>query len=66
MQLWARLPLADNRLELSAGAGPYRYFDTVTSQYLPSYDNAHGWGAVLSLRLAYYFDNRWIGEMKLG
>jgi len=65
LQLWARLPLADDRLELSAGAGPYRFFDTVTSQNLPAYDNAHGWGAVLSLRLAYYFDSRWIGEMKL-
>lgn len=65
LQLWARLPMAENRLELSAGAGPYRYFDTITAQYLPSYDNAHGWGGVLSLRLAYYFDNRWIAEMKL-
>ena len=65
LQLWGRLPLLDNRLELSAGAGPYRFFDTVTGLADGSYVNAHGWGAVLSLRAAYYFDNRWIAQMQL-
>jgi len=32
LQIWGRLPLWDDRLELSAGAGPYRYFDTSAAQ----------------------------------
>ncbi|BBP97128.1 hypothetical protein BSFA1_22570 [Burkholderia sp. SFA1] len=64
-QLWGRLPLWDNRLELSAGAGPYRYFDTSEAQAGGDYSNTHGWGGVFTLRAAYYFDNRWIAEMKL-
>jgi hypothetical protein len=65
LQVWARLPLAERRWELSAGAGPYRYFDTVTGRADGAYINAHGWGAVLSLRGAYYFDNRWIAQVQL-
>jgi len=65
LQAWARLPLMDNRLELSAGAGPYLYFDTFTGRADRSYANTHGWGLVVSLRAAYYFDNRWIAQMQL-
>jgi len=65
LQFWGRLPLWAGRLELSAGAGPYRYFDTSQAQAGGDYSNTHGWGAVLTLRAAYYFDNRWIAEMKL-
>ncbi|EKS66629.1 MULTISPECIES: hypothetical protein [Caballeronia] len=65
LQLWGRLPLWNERLELSAGAGPYRYFDTSEAQSGGEYSNTHGWGAMFTLRAAYYFDNRWIAEMKL-
>ncbi|MDR5735472.1 hypothetical protein QCE47_24420 [Caballeronia sp. LZ025] len=65
VQLWGRLPLMNNRLELSAGAGPYRYFDTSEAQAGGDYSNTHGWGAMLTLRAAYYFDNRWIAQVKL-
>jgi hypothetical protein len=65
LQFWGRLPLWADRLELSAGAGPYRYFDTSQAQVGGDYSNTHGWGAVLTLRAAYYLDNRWIAEMKL-
>ncbi|WP_371826427.1 hypothetical protein [Caballeronia sp. M1242] len=64
-QLWARMPLWNNRLELSAGAGPYRYFDTSEAEAGGDYSNTHGWGGIFTLRAAYYFDNRWIAEMKL-
>lgn len=65
VQLWGRLPLRENRLELSAGAGPYRYFDTVAAEAGGNYSDTHGWGLVLSLRAAYYFDNRWIAQLQL-
>lgn len=65
VQFWGRLPLWNNRLELSAGAGPYRWFDTKQAQLGGDYSNTHGWGGLFSLRAAYYFDNRWIAEVKL-
>ena len=65
IQAWARLPLLDNRLELAAGAGPYRFFDTIAAEAGESYANTHGWGGVVSLRAAYYFTNRWIAELKV-
>lgn len=65
VQLWARWPLMNDRLELSAGAGPYRYFDTSQAESGGDYSNTHGWGGMFTLRAAYYFDNRWIAEMKL-
>jgi hypothetical protein len=58
LQAWARLPLLGDQLELSAGAGPYRFFDTIAAEAGESYANTHGWGAVLSLRAAYYFESR--------
>jgi hypothetical protein len=64
-QIWGRVPLWNDRLELSAGAGPYRYFDTSQAQAGGDYSNTHGWGGMFTLRAAYYFDNRWIAEMKL-
>jgi hypothetical protein len=65
LQAWARLPLLGDRLEVSAGAGPYRFFDTIAAEAGESYSNTHGWGAVVSLRGAYYFESRWIAELKL-
>jgi len=65
VQIWGRLPLWNDRLELSAGAGPYRYFDTSQAKAGGDYANTHGWGGVFTLRAAYYFDSRWIAEMRL-
>lgn len=65
LQAWARLPLLDNRLELSAGAGPYWFFDTVAAEAGASYSNTHGWAGVVSVRAAYYFANRWVAQLKL-
>jgi hypothetical protein len=45
--------------------GPYRFFDTIAAEAGESYANTHGWGAVVSVRTAYYFANRWIAELKL-
>jgi hypothetical protein len=65
VQFWARWPLMNERLEVSAGAGPYRYFDTSQAESGGGYSNTHGWGGMFTLRAAYYFDRRWIAEMKL-
>jgi hypothetical protein len=65
LQGWARLPLADRRFVISAGIGPYRYFDTSTEQGGGSYSDLHGWGVVYSLRAQYYFANRWIAQFQL-
>lgn len=65
LQLWGRLPLSNRRFELSAGAGPYRYFDTTAAREGNEYSNTHGWGALWSVRAAYYFDRRWIAQIQL-
>lgn len=65
IQLWARLPLANRRFVISAGVGPYRYFDTTTSQQGGSYSDTHGWGVVYSVRAAYYTSNRWVAQLGL-
>ncbi|MFM0340567.1 hypothetical protein [Paraburkholderia fungorum] len=65
LQIWGRLPLWNDRLELSAGVGPYRYFDTTAARAGGDYSNTHGWGALWSVRTAYYFDRRWIAQMQL-
>jgi hypothetical protein len=65
LQGWGRLPILNDRLELSAGAGPYRYFDTTAAQAGGDYSNTHGWGALWSVRAAWYFDRRWIAQMQL-
>lgn len=65
LQIWGKLPLWDNTFELSAGAGPYRYFDTTTATEAVDYSNTHGWGAALSLRAAYYNRSGWIGIAQL-
>lgn len=65
VQLWGRLPLWNDRVEVSAGAGPYRYFDTTAARAGNEYSNTHGWGVLWSARSAYYFDRRWIAQMQL-
>lgn len=65
LQVWGRLPLWNDRFELSAGVGPYRYFDTTAAQAGGDYSNTHGWGALWSVHAAWYLDRRWIAQMQL-
>jgi len=65
IQIWGRTNLSDRRLSLSAGVGPYRYFDTTVSSAGGGYANIHGWGAVGSLAATYYTDSRWLYELRL-
>jgi hypothetical protein len=49
VQLWARTTAFSPNLTLSAGAGPYRYFDTTVAETTDGFENAHGWGALYSV-----------------
>ncbi len=65
VQFWGRVPLEHRRLVLSAGAGPYRYFDTVPAAEGRGYSNTHGWGVLMSVRAAYYTSHRWITQLQV-
>jgi hypothetical protein len=64
VQLWGRLPLDRRRFVLSAGVGPYRYFDTEAAAEGRGYSNTHGWGVLMSVRAAYYTSHRWILQLQ--
>ena len=57
-QAWARLPLFEDRIAISLGAGGYYFFDT---QPLPGGDtaNVHGTAPIYSLSATGYLSNRW-------
>lgn len=57
-QAWARLPLFQDRISFSLGAGAYYYFDT---QPRPGGDtaNVHGTAPIYSLSATGYLSNRW-------
>ncbi len=58
-QAWGRIPLYGGRLVVSLGAGPYRFFDTVT---LPggSFTDLHGWAAIYSASVAWHTKSPWL------
>jgi hypothetical protein len=51
--LWGRWRPGDGRLRLSAGLGPYYYFDTAASGGRGGFHDAHGIGMLYSLAAAY-------------
>jgi hypothetical protein len=60
-EAWVRLPLFDDHLSLSLGAGGYYYFDT---QPLPAGGTAdvHGSAAIYSFAATAYLNERWFGR----
>jgi hypothetical protein len=64
-QLWARTQLSP-RLSLAAGAGPYRYFDTVSASDDPlGYSDRHGWGVVYSLAATWHAgSSAWLYQLR--
>jgi hypothetical protein len=65
IQFWGRLPLAQRRFVLSAGVGPYRYFDTIPAAEGRGFSDSHGWGVLASVRAAYYTSHRWVTQLQL-
>jgi hypothetical protein len=62
-QLWLRWPSASRRFTLSAGVGPYRYYDTTELPGVGTTD-AHGWGVIGSVAAHWYFRNPWVMELR--
>lgn len=63
-QIWARTTLLDPSFSISAGIGPYAYFDTTNlSGGAPEID-AHGWGVVYSLAATWRVQGRWLLQLR--
>jgi hypothetical protein len=62
-QFWLRWPSPSRRFALSAGVGPYRYYDTT---HLPGVGvtDAHGWGVIGSAAAYWYLRNPWVLEAR--
>ena len=65
VQFWIRERVFDPRLLLSAGIGPYFYYDTARASEGASYSDDHGWGGVLSASAKWYGRHRWFYELRL-
>ena len=63
-QFWGRLNVFDRRLSLAAGAGPYLYYDTVSSTN-PDASNEHGVGAMISLAATLYTESRFLVQARV-
>lgn len=63
-QVWARLPVFQDRVALAFGAGAYYFFDT---QPLPTGDtaNVHGTAPIYSLSATGYLSNRWFYRLQV-
>ncbi len=58
-QLWGQIPMYGNRVVISLGAGPYRFFDTVVRAD-GTFADVHGWAVVYSASAAYVPDASWV------
>jgi len=65
VQFWLRERVFDPRLVLSAGIGPYFYYNTARASEGASYSDDHGWGGVLSASAKWYGRHRWYYEMRV-
>jgi hypothetical protein len=54
-QIWLRWPSSSRRFLLSAGVGPYRFYDTTYAASTGSVTDAHGWGVLYSAAAQWYF-----------
>ncbi len=59
VQVWARAPLLDKRLVLSAGIGPFFYYDTTRATENADWSNEHAWGIIMSCDALWYLTDRW-------
>jgi hypothetical protein len=63
-QLWGRTELADYRLTLAAGVGPYLFLDTENKPTLAGYSNLHGVKGMLSLAAAWHTTKDFTFELR--
>ncbi len=63
-QIWLRWPSSSRRFLLSAGVGPYRYYDTTYAAKTGSVTDAHGWGVLYSAAAQWYFHAPWVLQLR--
>jgi hypothetical protein len=59
VQLWWHTTPDPRGLMFETGLGPYRYYDTHALMPDPDFHDAHGWGAIASASMVWYFADRW-------
>jgi len=59
-QIWAKQDIIDKKFSLSAGIGPYLYFDTTGVVQDENYRDEHGLGLEYSLAGIWYLKDPWI------
>jgi len=64
VQLWWRSRGDPLGLVFEAGIGPYRYYDTHALSPDPAFHDAHGWGALGSAAVDWYFANHWFSFLR--
>lgn len=65
VQLWWHTRPNSLGLVFEAGIGPYRYYDTHTLPIDPDFHDVHGWGAVASASMDWYFAGHWFTSLRL-
>jgi hypothetical protein len=63
--LWAQTALLNDKLTLTAGIGPFRYFDTTAASYGRGYSDTHGWGVVYSGEAIWRARRPWLYQLRL-
>lgn len=63
LQLWISQPVYKQQLILSAGMGPYWYYDTIAAGS-STYKNKHGFGSVFSLAATVQITSPWLFQIR--
>src|SRR5437870_6492892 len=63
-QIWARTTVLNPSLSVSAGVGPYGYFDTTALSADAREIDAHGWGVIYSLAATWRVKDRWLLQLR--
>ena len=63
LQLWGKTTAFSPHLTFAAGAGPYRYYDTIPTG--TGYADDHGYGLMYSLSATWSTSGRWLYQVRL-
>lgn len=63
-QLWWHSGKEPKGWVFEAAIGPYRYYDTHALHPDPAFHDAHGWGALASAAVDWYFANHWFSFLR--
>jgi hypothetical protein len=64
VQFWYRALSPSRKFDVTAGIGPYRYYDTTSDQGSGDTIDAHGRGLLLSLAAHWYLSTPWIVQLR--